>query len=363
MNGDGFADFIIGAPKADPNGESEAGESYVVFGNHLSDLDAADGDTDGAIDLSSLADGGGTHGFVLNGISGLSEGDQSGRAVSGAGDVNGDGFADLIIGAPYVSETDEDRQQGEAYVVFGGAGVGTGGTIELDDIAEGDGSGGFVIEGVTEGYSEFGSSVSGAGDVNGDGFDDFLVGRPGDSSYAGYSATYVVFGGEDVGAGGSLDITTFTEADGFLVVNDFQDYDYTGKAVSGAGDVNGDGFDDLLVGAPRAGPAGGAGFNAEGESYVIFGGDFSGAVTHQGGTGADSLSRHRRRRAPPRRRGPVARPHGGRQRLRGQHEDHGRRKPSTSGGPVTPSRSTFRTCSICPIPRTRSRSSAMRATP
>ena len=290
MNGDGFADFIIGAPKADPNGESEAGESYVVFGNHLSDLDAADGDTDGAIDLSSLADGGGTHGFVLNGISGLSEGDQSGRAVSGAGDVNGDGFADLIIGAPYVSETDEDRQQGEAYVVFGGAGVGTGGTIELDDIAEGDGSGGFVIEGVTEGYSEFGSSVSGAGDVNGDGFDDFLVGRPGDSSYAGYSATYVVFGGEDVGAGGSLDITTFTEADGFLVVNDFQDYDYTGKAVSGAGDVNGDGFDDLLVGAPRAGPAGGAGFNAEGESYVIFGGDFSGAVTHQGGTGADSLS-------------------------------------------------------------------------
>ena len=290
VNGDGFADFIIGAPKADPNGESEAGESYVVFGNHLSDLDAADGDTDGAIDLSSLADGGGTHGFVLNGISGLSEGDQSGRAVSGAGDVNGDGFADLIIGAPYVSETDEDRQQGEAYVVFGGAGVGTGGTIELDDIAEGDGSGGFVIEGVTEGYSEFGSSVSGAGDVNGDGFDDFLVGRPGDSSYAGYSATYVVFGGEDVGAGGSLDITTFTEADGFLVVNDFQDYDYTGKAVSGAGDVNGDGFDDLLVGARRAGPAGGAGFNAEGESYVIFGGDFSGAVTHQGGTGADSLS-------------------------------------------------------------------------
>ena len=85
VNGDGFADLIVGAPGR-PGGRYHAGESYVVFGDP--------GGFGGALDLASLD---GTNGFRLEGIDRV---DTSGSSVSGAGDVNGDGFADLIVGAP-----------------------------------------------------------------------------------------------------------------------------------------------------------------------------------------------------------------------------------------------------------------------
>ena len=83
MNGDGFDDLIIGAPGGDPGGDSEAGESYVVFGK-------SSGFT-AVVDLSTLN---GTDGFRLDG---LDAGDNSGDSVSSAGDVNGDGFDDILI--------------------------------------------------------------------------------------------------------------------------------------------------------------------------------------------------------------------------------------------------------------------------
>src|SRR4029077_10601173 len=95
VNGDGFADLLIGARDADPNG-SASGQNYVVFGGqaNLAVLDTAGGGAaDGRINLSALN---GTTGFVLNGLAVL---DYSGNAVSGAGDVNGDGLGDLLIGA------------------------------------------------------------------------------------------------------------------------------------------------------------------------------------------------------------------------------------------------------------------------
>ena len=85
VNGDGFDDLLIGADFGDPNGDSAAGESYVVFGK--SSGFAA------TLDLSTLD---GTTGFRLDGID---AGDQSGLSVSSAGDVNGDGFDDVLIGA------------------------------------------------------------------------------------------------------------------------------------------------------------------------------------------------------------------------------------------------------------------------
>ncbi|WP_413171700.1 integrin alpha [Anabaena azotica] len=85
MNGDGFDDLIIGALGADPNG-SKSGQSYVVFGKS--------GGFTSALNLSDLN---GSNGFVINGIT---TDDRSGRSVSNAGDVNSDGFDDLIIGAP-----------------------------------------------------------------------------------------------------------------------------------------------------------------------------------------------------------------------------------------------------------------------
>ena len=107
VNGDGFDDLIIGAYQADQAGGTEHGETYVVFGRS-----AAAGSS---IALSSLD---GTNGFLLTGID---AGDRSGRSVSGAGDVNGDGFDDLIIGA-YQADQSPTGAEGETYVVFGKSG-------------------------------------------------------------------------------------------------------------------------------------------------------------------------------------------------------------------------------------------------
>jgi hypothetical protein len=101
MNGDGFDDLIIGAPTADGSVDN-SGVSYVVYGKADS----------GAVDLSAIAEGVG--GFVINGTSG---GDGFGTSVSAAGDVNGDGFDDLIVGAPHADSvttrpTDELNQSG-----------------------------------------------------------------------------------------------------------------------------------------------------------------------------------------------------------------------------------------------------------
>ena len=117
-----------------------------------------------------LSDLDGTDGFVINGIDGgdFFSGDRSGRSVSGAGDINGDGVADLIIGADR-ADPNGNSDAGESYVVFGGAGTGSTGPIELSSL---DGSDGFVINGIDGGAffgDSSGTSVSGAGDINGDG--------------------------------------------------------------------------------------------------------------------------------------------------------------------------------------------------
>jgi hypothetical protein len=252
VNGDGIDDIIIGADYADPNGQSNAGESYVVFGG--AGVGAA-----GVINLSSLT---GTNGFVINGVA---AGNQSGRAVSSAGDINGDGTDDIIIGARFadpVGETDA----GESYVVFGGAGVGSSGALNLSSL---NGINGFDINGIDLDDLS-GCCVSSAGDVNGDGTDDIIIGAyyadPNGQSKAGES--YVVFGGAGVGAGGPLILRFLDGTDGF-VINGIDVSDLSGWSVSSAGDFNSDGTDDIFIGARSANPSGQS--NA-GESYVVFGG-------------------------------------------------------------------------------------------
>ena len=243
VNGDGFADLIVGAPYDDPNGY-DSGASFVVFGK-----------TDGSADeLSDVEDGIG--GFVINGVS---AGDNSGRSVSSAGDVNGDGFDDLIVGAFYDDPNGDDS--GASFVVFGKT---DGSVVELSDV-EG-GTGGFVINGVSEDDSS-GYSVSSAGDVNGDGFDDLIVGAPFDDPNGGNSgANFVVFGKTDGSAVELSDIEGDANSGGF-VINGVSGFDQSGRSVSSAGDVNGDGFDDLIVGARFDDPNG----NASGAGFVVFG--------------------------------------------------------------------------------------------
>jgi Ca2+-binding RTX toxin-like protein len=242
INGDGFGDFVIGAfgalsPRAD------GGTSYVVFGK-------ASG-FPSTLDLSALD---GTNGFRIDGEAAF---DQNGYAVSAAGDVNGDGFGDIIISAPQLGAAATGSPAGTSYVVFGKP-AGFGSSFALSSL---DGTNGFRILG--EGpFDDSGSSLSSAGDVNGDGFADILIGAP--YAYAGGndSAAYVVFG-KASGFGSLLELSSLDGANGFQITGETPD-DLAGASVANAGDVNADGVADFIIGAPGADSSIGA-------SYVVFG--------------------------------------------------------------------------------------------
>ena len=228
VNGDGLVDVIVGAKAANAN----TGKSYVVFGQT--------GTT--AVELSAVEAG--TGGFVING---QASGDLSGTSVSHAGDVNGDGLADLIVGAPNTTGINK------SYVVFGQTGTGA---INLSVVAAG--TGGFAMNGEATGNLS-GFSVSVAGDVNGDGLADLIVGARSFNTNAGRS--YVVFGKTGTMA---IDLSAVAAGTGGFVLNGQASNDSSGYSVSNAGDVNGDGLADLIVGAYAA--------NAnKGKSYVVFG--------------------------------------------------------------------------------------------
>jgi len=262
INGDGLADFIIGAPYAGdlsvatPNNghnEGERGYSYVVYGKTSTT----------SVNLSSIAAGNG--GFLIKGEDRTNlqaapadryNNDNSGYAVSGAGDVNGDGISDLIIGAPgWSTSPSTGNLEGRTYVVFGKV---NNSTIDLAAVA--NGNGGYAITGQSTDKSGF--SVSSAGDVNGDGLADLIIGAPSNNTSDGHS--YVVFGKANGNAVNLADVATGT--DGFII-NGLAtgDLNNSGYFVSSAGDVNGDGLADVIVGEPYSGTSG------AGTSYVIFG--------------------------------------------------------------------------------------------
>ncbi|MEM9038630.1 MAG: Ig-like domain-containing protein, partial [Actinomycetota bacterium] len=205
----------------------------------------------------NVADLDGSTGFVVNGAA---DGDDSGRAISGIGDINNDGIADFIVGAPQASPNDTARA-GAAYVVFGDETLGSNGSIDLATI---DGSNGFVLAGLDAG-DNLGFAVSDAGDVNDDGIADLIVSAPRGNLVRGES--YVVFGRNNIGGSGSVDLANLDGEDGF-VVNGIDGNEFSGNSVSSIGDLNGDGIDDLVVGAPEAGSPGTI---RHGRSYVVFG--------------------------------------------------------------------------------------------
>jgi hypothetical protein len=265
VNGDGYADILIGAPQAASLGNSKvnAGESYLVFGK-------ADWSSTPSLVLSP-ATLNGTNGVTLSGVD---AGDHSGASVSGAGDVNGDGFADLVIGAyDAYGAGNVKPDSGETYIVFGKADWSTTSQLTLNTTNL-NGVAGVTLFGV-DSNDLSGRSVRGAGDVNGDGFSDIVIGAPQANASGNMKLnageSYVVFGKANWSTTRTLTLNT-TTLNGVNGVTLFgaDISDKSGSTVSSAGDVNGDGFDDLLIAAYAGDGAGNSKFNA-GEAYVVFG--------------------------------------------------------------------------------------------
>ena len=158
---------------------------------------------------------------------GNSGADQLGTELSGLGDVNGDGFSDVGIAAVY--DNVGFTNNGAVYVFYGG--------ITPDDIADG------ILAGPAD-DARFGHGVGGFGDINGDGFDDLIIGADQfDSGGGSNSGTAYVFLGN---AGPALDTTPDATLSGFGVDDNF------GWDTAISGDVDGDGYDDVVVSARNA---------------------------------------------------------------------------------------------------------------
>jgi len=267
INGDGIDDFAIGATGV---GGASQGAVYIVFGT-ASGFGAN-------FSLTSLN---GTNGFQING--GEYAQDFVGVSVAGAGDVNNDGIDDLLIGA---SGADPDGGgSGAAYVLFGKNTAIDGAFATEIATSSLTGTTGFQISGTTGGDG-LGFSVA-MGDFNGDGIEDMLVGANQADSYRG--AGYVIFGKDTAVNGafaGNIDVATLNGSNGFKMPA-INVYDYAGTSVANAGDVNGDGIDDIMVTAIGADPNG----SNSGAAYIVFGKTtgFTASVSLSALNGADGF--------------------------------------------------------------------------
>ena len=262
INKDGFDDLIAGARLAN-GGATDSGSAFVVLGKATPFASA--------ISVTALD---GVNGFRLDG--GLAN-EYAGSAVAALGDINGDGIGDLGVGAN--GGAPNGARSGIAYVVFGRIAA----FPSVSSLGLLDGSNGFRLDG-NNAEALAGASMSGAGDVNGDGVADFLVGSP-LANFAGGNGgyTYLVFGRKTAFPAG----IALSSLNGVTGVQ-FQGRDTLGRngaAVAAAGDVNGDGFADLISGALDE-----TGDTNEGESYVVLGkaGSFGSRVnlsTMNGSTG------------------------------------------------------------------------------
>ena len=221
VNGDGYTDVIVGAKSYD-NGQSNEGAAFVFHGS-------ASG--------ISLISNWSAEGNQVNALFGYS--------VSTAGDVNGDGYSDVIIGAPDFDNG--QTNEGMAYVYHGSASG-----LSLISIWSADGN---------QVDAHFGNSVSTAGDVNGDGYSDVIIGAP-----------YFDYGQTDEGVAyvyhGSASGLSLTSS---WIGEENQGGALYGFSVSAAGDVNGDGYSDIIVGASRFT----FGQTEEGEAIVYYGGNYN----------------------------------------------------------------------------------------
>jgi hypothetical protein len=227
VNRDGKTDLIIGAYYG-------AGRAYIVFGK-------GNGMWPSKINLGSL---GSTGGVTINGGA---VNDHLGRSVSGNVDVNGDNTADIIVSADQADPDAARNNTGITYVVFGSATLPA--TIDANDSTFFDGTKGFKLFGeMASDYS--GESVSSAGDVNGDGIGDIIIGAHGWDldTIINVGRSYVVFGHRGAWPA-VMELSSLDGKNGFTISGS-NISEYSGYSVSGAGDINNDGLSDIIVGAP-----------------------------------------------------------------------------------------------------------------
>lgn len=213
VNGDNIHDILIGNSIVN-NG---IGQSYVIFGSKKS--------WPVIFDISSLN---GTTGFTIDGIN---PNDYSGQLVGKTGDVNGDGIADILIGT--------GTRNNQVYIVFGSKKLWPA-VVKLASL---NGRNGFIISGSIIEYSV---SFLETGDVNQDGLEDILIGSP-NANKQEKGQTYVVFGSKESWPV-IFNVANLDGINGFTI-NGMNAEENSGDSVSGVGDVNGDGIDDIIIGA------------------------------------------------------------------------------------------------------------------
>lgn len=251
INGDGYDDAVVGAPRARLEDRHNVGRCYVLFG--------AANVPDMPIDFASLVNGRAS-GFVLEGGAGT---DALCEAAAAAGDFNGDAIVDAVFAAPGVDANGDEPliDVGRTYLLFG-AGNQSAGLENVESAVEG--GRGIIISGENVAYGRSGESLSGVGDFNGDGLDDLAVGAPSMGDWRG--RVYLLFGSRSLGSHIALqDIAT---GSGGVAWDGVEENERAGISVSGVGDFNGDGLSDLVIGAFRAPFESTA--NA-GRAYVVFG--------------------------------------------------------------------------------------------
>ncbi|MEM6297059.1 MAG: hypothetical protein AAF740_00045 [Bacteroidota bacterium] len=258
FNGDEIDDFMVSAVRADANGVSQAGETYLIFGE-------LNGPGVSSIDVGNLN---GTNGLT---IKGEAANDRSGSALSPLGDFNGDGFDDFIIGA-YLVDRGTLLNTGASYIIFGKSTLGSVSSPSTLDLSSLNGTNGFIVRGEASG-DLFGRDVSGGGDFNRDGLPDIVVGAygadPSSPLRPQAGKAYVIFGDDSGGfSSGLLEASALNGTNGFAI-HGTAFGEYSGISVEIMTDVNGDGLDDLLIGAPQGNGSVYSGEN--GRTYVIFG--------------------------------------------------------------------------------------------